>query len=292
MSAPSGTTAREPAASPAAGAMREEPMPTRDEVWPAGTPCWVDCQVDDPKAAAELYAALFGWQIDDPGPDAGGYLMASRDGRAVAGIGPKPDRSGGMPSAWTTYLATDDADATAAAITQAGGQVFMPPFDVMDAGRMSVAADSVGAVFGLWQAQMHRGVGIFNEPGTLCWNELHTKGYAESQQFYTSVFGWSFDEIGGGGFTYSTFKGATDAESIGGVHLDEQLAEGHPPYWLVWFAVGNCDDAVGKATALGASVLMPAMDSPFGRMSVVRAPQGEAFGVIDVATRVGEAAGS
>ena len=37
-------------------------------------------------------------------------------------------------------------------------------------------------------------------------------------------------------------------------------------------------------------VLMPADDSPFGRMAVIRAPQGEVFGLIDPSRTVGEPA--
>jgi predicted enzyme related to lactoylglutathione lyase len=117
---------------------------TRDTRWPAGTPCWVDVSVDDVPKAIAFYQALFGWDIQAGGPDAGGYAVCHRSGRIVAGIGPKfglPD----APSAWTTYLAADDADAVADKIKAAGGQVAQGPMDVMEEGRMAVAFDSTGA---------------------------------------------------------------------------------------------------------------------------------------------------
>jgi uncharacterized protein len=43
-----------------------------------------------------------------------------------------------------TYLATPDADVTAARIKGAGGQLVMEPMDIMDAGRMAVAVDTAG----------------------------------------------------------------------------------------------------------------------------------------------------
>lgn len=46
-------------------------MPTHDGSWPQGTPCWVDCQVDDPARAREFYGPLFGWEIEDSPPEAG-----------------------------------------------------------------------------------------------------------------------------------------------------------------------------------------------------------------------------
>src|SRR6476619_7519102 len=65
-------------------------MPTRDDAWPQGTPCWIDCQVDDTTKAREFYAGLFGWEIYDSPEEAGGYLMAMKHGKPAAGIGPKP----------------------------------------------------------------------------------------------------------------------------------------------------------------------------------------------------------
>ena len=45
------------------------------------------------------------------------------------------------PPAWTSYVNVTSADGTAAAATANGGQVFMPPMDVMDLGRMAILAD-------------------------------------------------------------------------------------------------------------------------------------------------------
>ena len=123
-------------------------MVTRDTRWPAGTPCWVDVSVDDVPKAVAFYGALFGWDIQVGGPEVGGYAIAHKDGQIVAGIGPKMGPAE-MPSAWTTYLATEDADATAAKIKGAGGQLLAEPMDVMEEGRMAVAMDPAGATFAL-----------------------------------------------------------------------------------------------------------------------------------------------
>ena len=98
---------------------------TRDTRWPAGTPCWGDVSVDDVPKAIAFYHALFGWDIQAGGPDVGGYAIAHHHGRIVAGLGPKfgpPD----APSAWTTYLAADDADAVAEKIKAAGSSAGVP----------------------------------------------------------------------------------------------------------------------------------------------------------------------
>ena len=71
------------------------------------------------------------------------------DGRAAAGIGPVMQE--GQPSAWTVYLASDDADATAKLIGEHGGSIFAGPMDIPGNGRMLIAADPTGGVFGVWQ---------------------------------------------------------------------------------------------------------------------------------------------
>lgn len=253
-------------------------MPVRNEPWPNGTPNWVDLGVDDVEAAKEFYTALFGWEYLSGGEEAGGYLLAQIDGAAVAGLGPKQDPN--MPTVWTTFFAGDDVDDVAAKVTAAGGTVIAPPMDVMTSGRMFIGMDTVGAAFGVWQSKEHNGAGRYNEHGALCWNELHTRDYEEARKFYASVYGFTYGDLDGEGFVYSTFKRESDGEDVGGIHHDTEMPEGMPNYWMTWFASNDVDASTAQATELGSTVLMPAMDSPFGRMSVVQGPQGEVFGLI------------
>lgn len=253
-------------------------MTTRTTPWPHGTPNWVDLGADDVEAATSFYSGLFGWDFRSGGQDSGGYLLARIDGYAVAGIGPKQDAA--APNVWTTFIASDDVDATAKAIAQAGGLLLAPPFDVMESGRMAIAADNAGAVFGVWQAGEHIGAGRVNEHGALCWNELHTRDYDDARRFYADVFGYSYNDLSGHDFVYSTAKRAVDGEDVGGFHHDVELPGGLPNYWLSWFASRDVDSSTALAVELGAQVIAPVMDTPFGRMSIVSGPQGEVFGLI------------
>jgi predicted enzyme related to lactoylglutathione lyase len=118
-------------------------MTTRDTPWPDGTPCWADLGALDVAKAREFYSDIFNWTVQPGGPETGGYSVAELNGRGVAGIGPKmgPPEA---PTMWMTYLATPDADVTAARIKGAGGQLVMEPMDIMDARRMAVAVDTAG----------------------------------------------------------------------------------------------------------------------------------------------------
>ncbi|WP_028478194.1 VOC family protein [Nocardia sp. CNY236] len=265
-------------------------MPTHDGNWSQGTPCWVGGDVDDPARAQTFYGELFGWKFTESPPESGGYLMAMRAGRAVAGIGPKPKDT---PSAWTTYLAVESADAIAGKLTAAGGSLMLEPRDALDAGRMAVAADPTGAVFGVWEARAHPGAGIYNEHGTYCWAELHTRDYKRTQEFYADVFGWHYTEIGDGhNFIYSTFSPTHDGDGVGGIFDSTAVPGDNRSHWLAWFQVDDTDAVLATARDLGATLRSGPDDSPFGRMGVVQGPQGEVFGVIDTATKVSSPAGA
>jgi hypothetical protein len=264
-------------------------MVLRDTPWPAGTPCWVDLGSDDPLKARNFYGELLGWKTVDGPPEAGGYVIAELGGQPVAGLGPKmgPDQ----PTAWTTYLATDDADATAAKITGAGGQVFAPPFDVMDVGRMAIASDPSGAVFGIWQSHAHTGFRLANEPGSDCWNENMSRSFEANKAFYHAVFGYQYDDMSSEDFSYATFK--TTGDPMGGIgDLGTMAPAETPPHWMVYFGVTEADGAVAKVTELGGSVMRPAWDTPYGRMAIVSDDQGAVFALISMGEATGqEAAG-
>ena len=253
-------------------------MPTRDTPWPNGTPCWVDYGAADLDATKDFYTALLGWQYTGGEPEFGGYLTATVEGQMAAGLGPQQDPND--PPRWTTYFAADDAAATAAKIRDAGGTVIVEPMEVGPMGTMVIALDPQGNPFGLWQSGMNTGVRIHNEPGALAWNEAMVADSAAAREFYTAVFGFTFDQMspeqgGEEGMDYTTF--ATGGNPLGG--LGGQM-EGMPTGWLTCFLVADTDQAVATVEAKGGTVRMPAMDTPFGRFAIVQDPWGAPFEVM------------
>jgi hypothetical protein len=233
-----------------------------------GVPSWVDLGSPDLGKSKEFYGGLFGWDFPPGPPDAGGYTVCELRGKTVAGLGPKmnPD----MPTVWMTYVNVGSADDTVAKVTANGGTVFMPPMDVMDAGRMAIFADPLGAVIGLWQAKGHMGAQLANEPGAFCWNELITTDLDASKSFYKAVFGWDGEDMGppGGPPAYTEWKLA--GKSVGGMMAkNADMPAEMPPNWGVYFAVADTDASVAKVQELGGSVLMGPADIEPGRFAVV-----------------------
>lgn len=252
-------------------------MPEITAPYAPGTPCWVDLMVPDQQAALDFYRDVFGWQ-GQPGPaETGGYAVCTFRGLPVAGIGPTMDPE--TPTVWTTYLSTDDADATAAAIGKAGGQTMMPPMDVMTLGRMAVAADPAGAVFGIWEHRDFFGAQLVNEPGSIAWNECNSRDAAASAAFYAAAFGVAFEDMPGE-MDYKTFQ--VGGRPVAGLNAmtDPPFSADVPSHWLTYFCVDDADSTVDAVVKRNGVLMMPPADTPFGRMAVLRDPWGATFAVI------------
>jgi len=245
-----------------------------------GTPCWIDLMAPDQQAALDFYRDLFGWQGEIGSEEFGGYSVCTLRGKSVAGImksmpmGDQPP----PPTVWTTYFSSADADATQAAITANGGAVIAPVMDVGQIGRMLIAADPQGAVFGVWQPLEFPGAQIVNEPGALVWNQLSTTDPEAAGAFYQAALGLEAGPMPEmPEFTGLMVKGRV----IGGVQGMENLPPGVPPHWLVNFAVDDTDSTVDALVRAGGSVMAPAFDmEKVGRMAVLQDPQGATFAVV------------
>jgi predicted enzyme related to lactoylglutathione lyase len=243
-----------------------------------GTPCWVDVSSTDLDRSVDFYTKLFGWEAQrDPRPEAGGYTMFALRGKYVAAASPIWQE--GMPSVWTTYLASDDVDAVVAKAREAGGNVMVEPFDVLDAGRMTVIQDPTGAVFGVWQAGQHHGSQLANEPGSLSWNQLNTTDLDAATRFYERVFGIEVDVQEQAGSEYRVIR--ANGRPVAGIRPLHAPAEGVPPHWQTVFSVEDCDAALARVEELGGRKLTEPMDVPsVGRIALVQDPVGATFQVI------------
>lgn len=252
--------------------------------WPAGSPCWVDLMVSDLGAATAFYGDVLGWTFDgQDDPDGLTYLTALCDGVPAAAIGRLPAGQDQPEPAWTTYLATPDIEATAAAATAAGAELLVPPGTADEAGRFAVLADPTGALVGLWQAAAHIGAGVTDVPGSVTWNELLTPQWARAKDFYAEVLGFTYQDMSGPDFEYASFS--VDGRLAGGI--GGRGATGEEATWLVYFKVADVDAAVATADGHGATVLKAPWDSTFGRIALLRGPAGERFALL--ADLVGQA---
>jgi predicted enzyme related to lactoylglutathione lyase len=184
----------------------------------------------------------------------------------------------GVPPHWNCYITVGNVDEMTKKAEQLGGKVLAPPFDVMDAGRMSVIQDPTGAVFELWQAGKSIGIKVKRETGALCWSELTTGDTKKAQAFYQQLFGWTLKPSAMPDMDYTEFSVGGAPE--GGIMATPKDMPNVPPNWLPYFQVADVDAAATKATSGGGKTLVPPSDIPnTGRFSVLMDPQGAAFAV-------------
>jgi predicted enzyme related to lactoylglutathione lyase len=248
-------------------------MPTRTST-PAGLPCWIDLLTSDKLRAKEFYGRLLGWSSTDAGEEFGHYSSFLHDDQVVAGLmGNTPDS--GSSDGWTTYLASDDAQATVDAVRAAGGAVALEPMDVMGLGHMAVVVDPGGATVGIWQAGTHPGFATAEEPGAPSWHELHTRDYAASIRFYEQAFGWTTrTESDADDFRYTTCVDDDGQLRAGIMDASVYAPEGTPAHWAVYVGVSDCVAAVELVRELGGGVVHGPDDSPYGLLAVVTDPTG------------------
>ncbi|MGH7765789.1 MAG: VOC family protein, partial [Candidatus Dormibacteraceae bacterium] len=248
----------------------------------ANAHAWVDLSTSDPEAARKYYGKLFGWKLDDPSPDAGGYMLATLAGKNIAGLGPQQDPN--APSAWMVYIGSHDVDGIARKVEAAGGKVIAPPFDVLTSGRMSVFQDPSDAFISVWQPKDMQGADVMNAPNTFAWAELNSRGFATAKPFYTKLFGWGekVSPMGEGQPDYTEFK--LGGESIaGGMEMNPMVPSEVPSYWMVYFGVDDVDKAFKKAIDGGGQEMLAPQDFPGGRFAILSDPQGAAFGIMKMA---------
>jgi predicted enzyme related to lactoylglutathione lyase len=244
-----------------------------------GVPNWVDLATADLDDATGFYTELFGWTAHISGDDYGGYTFFALDSRLVAGAGPLLGE--GQPTAWSTYIATDDADSVADRVEAAGGKVLVPPFDVMEQGRMAACLDQAGAPFSVWEAGTMAGGEVFDVPGALTWNELTTRDVDGSTAFYGAVFGWTARANPMSGAPYVVWE--QDGRTVAGMQpmVGAAWPDDLPPHWMIYFAVRNCDESADLARALGGRIVHPPTTFPMGRYAVLADPQGGTFSVLE-----------
>lgn len=246
----------------------------------AGVPMWIDFASPDLDKSRAFYEGLLGWDSQVGPPEAGGYTIFQLKDKMVAGGGPTfgPDQH----PAWSQYIKTTDAAATAQKVKDAGGEVVMGPMDVMDQGTMAVFKDPTGAYLSIWQPKAHQGAELVNEPGTFSWSELYTRDVPTAVEFYKKVFGWDVEETDMPGLgKYQLFK-VDNRAMAGGMDMSSMLPAEIPPHWLVYFTVTNTDDAIAKVKELGGEVLDGPNPTPMGPMAVIRDPVGAAFAIIQI----------
>lgn len=249
----------------------------------AGEAVWVELCTPDPEQAERFYTDLLGWTVRHEKLGSTTYRMCSLDGRDVAGISDATAMHGGRPRGWITYFAVDDIEASARQAVQLGGELVTPPRYLPAAGTGAAVIDPFGAAFGLYQGESRAGVQVLNAVGALCWNELDTGEPLLSSHYYRDLFGFTTrphgDSPTAGAYTL-LMLGETPVAGV--LELDNEWPNLLPSKWITYFSVASLDDAVARAGTLGGMATVGPVDSPYGRLQLIRDAGGHTLCLIQL----------
>jgi predicted enzyme related to lactoylglutathione lyase len=257
--------------------------PTPTGLMLPGKMIWADLYTKNTAVEVQFYTGLFGWTagtIDRPRGVT--YVVLSNDGQPVAGVAyraaPQGDTGGGR---WISYFAVADVDQAIATATGLGGKVVHPARALAQRGTQGILADSQGSFFGIIHSSS--GDPDDSEPtvGSWAWAHLSARDPAAASQFYHAVLGYDA--------TPDTREGRQDVfllNSQGFTRASLGPLPSRPeayPEWLAFVRVANLDDALAKATSLGARVLVtPKTTEPGSRLAVLADPSDVAIGLVEL----------
>lgn len=111
--------------------------------------------------------------------------------------------------------------------------------------------------------------------GAPCWIDLTTSDLEAAQNFYGTVFGWTFES---GGPEYGGYLNVTrDGHRVAGMMANQPEFES-PDKWTTYFHTADITATIAAATSAGATVCVEPMEIPAqGHMCVATDPSGAMF---------------
>lgn len=225
---------------------------------------WYELVTTDVKAAKAFYTKVVGWGMQEVAMPGISYTLFTAGGTSVSGLMDLPEeaRKSGFRPSWLGYVGVDDVDAAADRISRLGGAVHVPPKEIPNISRFSVAVDPQMATIALckWlEGGGQHQTPELDKPGHVGWHELFAADWEKAFPFYADLFGWQ---------KANTDTGATDSYQLfssGGVTIGGMLNKppmAPIPFWLYYFNVDDIDAAakrvrVGRGKILNGPIELP-----------------------------------
>jgi uncharacterized protein len=243
---------------------------------------WYELMTTDVEAAKAFYADVVGWGTQDASMPGMAYTLFTAAGASVSGLMDLPEdaRRSGLKPGWLGYVGVNDVDATVDRIKQLGGGLHVPPKEIPNISRVSVAHDPQMATIALfkWLEGGHEQPAELDAPGRVGWHELLAADWEKAFAFYRDLFGWQKAEADTGAVgTYQLFSAA--GQTIGGMFTKPPTVP--VPFWLYYFNIGDIDVAIKRVKTGGGQILNGPIEVPGDRWIVqCTDPQGAIFALV------------
>jgi predicted enzyme related to lactoylglutathione lyase len=240
----------------------------------------------DPDASKAFYDKVVGWTIDAAPSGEMDYRMINAPDGHVGGVMriTADMQANGARPVWLGYLNVADVDAALAKLTEAGGKVMMPAWNIPNVGRIALVTDPTGAPFyvmaptppaGEEDATSHAFAP--DRMGHVAWNELASTDHKAALGFYGPLFGFQSTEAmpmgEAGDYAFIDHHGTR----IGAMLTRPDM----PSLWQFYWTVPSVTKAGEAITAGGGSILVGPVEVPGDQHIIVASdPHGAPFGVV------------
>lgn len=131
----------------------------------------------------------------------------------------------------------------------------------------------------------HRKTKIINKlkskdmkPNNIIFSDLSTYTPKETMAFYEDIFGWKYHNTGEDYFL--AYMG--NQEIVGLYETPDRFKQMRMPhFWMTYIQVNNVNETVGKARELGGIIEAEADMPGFGKVALIRDPQGAGFTIYE-----------
>jgi len=116
---------------------------------------WLELNTHEPENAISFYSKTLGWEFESTDlPEGGSYWLARHQKLPIGGVFDLADEENeSIPAHWMTYMQVDDVEKAQEQALEAGGEILRPILVLAGVGKLSVIADSSGALIGLIEQQ-------------------------------------------------------------------------------------------------------------------------------------------
>ena len=238
-----------------------------------GKVIWHDLLTDDVDSARHFYGELFGWKFESPtvGQNSA-YTLITLNGSRIGGmIDATKIRADVDLTQWVSILSVENVDAATALFKTSGGTVFTEPTDLTDRGRISVVADSQGALVALLRTE--GGDPKDQEPqiGGFLWDELWTDDPNQSIDFFRELVAYEDNTVAIEGDEYRYLSSAGEPR----VGIRKNPLPGLTPTWVTFIRVEDPAAITARVEELGGKVFVQAQTNPIGgQVAIIADPAG------------------
>jgi hypothetical protein len=243
---------------------------------------WYELATTNVEAAKAFYAEVVGWGTQDASMPGAAYTLFTAGGDPVSGVTGLPEdaRRWGLRPGWLGYVGVNDVDAVANRIRELGGAMHVPPKEVPNVSRFSIAVDPQMATIAIfkWLNAAQAQPTDMDALGRVGWHELLAADWERAWAFYRELFGWRKADVDTGAVgTYQLFS--VGGQTIGGMFTKPPSEP--VPFWLYYFNVGDIDVAMNRVKAGNGRMLSGPIEVPGNRWIVqCTDPQGAIFALV------------